>query len=444
MSDEPFKRDEFLDKPGIVGARWWHEGLVHSDSVGRRAALQGLLIGGGLLAAGIIIAKSSGCGTPDTKTVSKSSLEVQKEYGWNFGARSETLTFDGLATIPFQPSLLGSLAGVLSPTRADLRPYYIPTLFQSPTAMPTSFLTDETAVFMPLQAVLRPIFTPAMALAFRRGKALASLFNSSRVTGVAVVVDLPGPEAVAFAAGAANVFDPVFAIDNWPHPRGVVPAHATLAAAAYYQPLFAKAATRTQSSPAMFVLDRSRLAPYQDETRQFDNRHLARLPPPQQLKQLGIQRILYVVPLSSNVPEMDDLNDDFVNDAAAGITVKIVGADAWSSFSSAPDDPVYYLGSASSDETFWADYPWREPPSSAMPSAITGPARNYVPVARVTPFSSTLGKGIRTTPANFGTVPVLVSAATGAVIGSILWRTTAGEAWGGGSWGRSGGGGWGG
>ena len=54
MSDaEPFKREEFLDKPGIVGARWWHEGLVHADPVGRRTALQALFVGGGLIALGV-------------------------------------------------------------------------------------------------------------------------------------------------------------------------------------------------------------------------------------------------------------------------------------------------------------------------------------------------------------------------------------------------------
>src|SRR5271170_5569626 len=75
--------------------------------------------------------------------------------------------------------------------------------------------------------------------------------------GAMVVVDLPGPEAVAFAAGAASAFDPVFALDNWPHPRGVVPAHQTLAAAAYCQPLFARRASGSAAPRwPLLVLDR--------------------------------------------------------------------------------------------------------------------------------------------------------------------------------------------
>src|SRR5689334_23419108 len=52
-------------------------------------------------------------------------------------------------------------------------------------------------------------------------------------------------------------------LDNWPHPKGVVPAHQTLAAAAYFQPLFAKRAG--VGSPPMLVLDRRRLAAYTDD-----------------------------------------------------------------------------------------------------------------------------------------------------------------------------------
>jgi len=448
MSDDaPFKRAEFLDKPGIVGARWWHEGLVHADPVGRRAALQALLIGGGLVALGMITVKASGCGTPDTKTVKQSALEAQKQYGWDFGARAESLVFDGVLLQAFQPALLAVLPAALMPARTDLRPYFIPTLLQSCVAVPTTTIDDPTP-FAPLSTVLRPIFTQAMDLAFRRGKALASLWSSG-VKGVAVVVDLPGAESVAFAAGAANVFDPVFAVDNWPHPRGVVPAHQTLAAAAYYQPLFAKAATsRDSTSPAMFVLDRSRLAAYADETNQFDNRHLARLPPAAKLKELGIRRILYVAPVASSDVELDDLNDDFVHDAAAGIVVKIVAAEAFGNQSSrtstasathAPDGLVLYYGSTpAANESFWADYPWLEPPLTGVYlSGLDPHGRNYVPHARMTPFSggSPTGALGKTMPPSFGMVPVVVAITTGAVVGAELGRS--------GSWNRSSGG-WGG
>src|SRR5262249_39040789 len=53
MSDEkdgPFVRDELLDKPGLVGARWWHKGLQDEErAMSRRAALRTMLIGGGVV-----------------------------------------------------------------------------------------------------------------------------------------------------------------------------------------------------------------------------------------------------------------------------------------------------------------------------------------------------------------------------------------------------------
>ena len=64
-----------------------------------------------------------------------------------------------------------------------------------------------------------------MALAHRRGEALllAAHREGACRTDVALVLDLPGPEAVAVAAALAPCFDPVFVFDNWPHPLGVVP-----------------------------------------------------------------------------------------------------------------------------------------------------------------------------------------------------------------------------
>ena len=98
----------------------------------------------------------------------------------------------------------------LRPTRAEYAPWYVPTLFQSPSALPRTRPLEETTRATPLNEVLVPIFSPAMDTAYRRGKALASLFQGES-TGAMVVVDLPGPEAVAFAAGAAAALDPVFA-----------------------------------------------------------------------------------------------------------------------------------------------------------------------------------------------------------------------------------------
>jgi hypothetical protein len=438
-TEPPFKRDEFLDKPGIVGARWWHEGLVHADPVGRRVLLQALLVGGGLLTFGVVVSKIASCGGSSSfTTASKNALEMQKQFGWNFGAASQTLTFDGTATQPFQPELLSQLSQTLAPSQSALRPYFIPTLFQSPGSKPVAVASGDPTTFVPLETALRPIFTPAMDVAYRRGQALAALFDKP-VSHVAVIVDLPGPESVAFAAGAASVFDPVFAIDNWPHPLGVVPAHLTLAAALYYQPLFAKApTTRPLPAPPMFVLDRRRLSPYTDQSTQFDNRHVAKLPPSDRLRALGIRFVLYVVPLDTDVPELDDLNDDFVHDAATGVVIKVLGASAFGPGPPAPppanpaDTVYYYGGSVLSNFAFWVDYPWVSPsPSASHPENISTVGRDYVPVTRTTSFAS----GGRIVPPEFGMVSVVVALETGAVLGALLSRS--------GSWNRSSGG-WGG
>jgi hypothetical protein len=264
--------------------------------------------------------------------------------------------------------------------------------------------------------------------------------------------------------GASGVFDPVFLFDNWPHPRGVVRSHETLAAAAYYQPLFTKARTTTVKKPPMFVVDRRRLSSYTDDATQFDNRYAAKLPVPGvALKALGVDRVLYVVPSSSDVVnELDDLNDDFVIYQKEGLEVRPLAADAFVSTGSeagtglppggkpgnASDQQLsdsgftYYGGSPASHHSFFVVHPWvSRPPRPASAKPPTTVAASYTPRARTTPYSS--GSPSPTTsapgstpprPTNFGTVPVLVAAGTGVVLGARYSRS--------GSWNRSSGGSW--
>ena len=227
--------------------------------------------------------------------------------------------------------------------------------------------------------------------AFRAAQTAAQALAA--VPGAALVVDLDGQDSVAFAAGASALFDPVFLFDNWPHPHGVVPAHLTLAAAAYYQPMLAKAAqSAPHDSPAMFVLDRQRLSTYTDSAQQFDNRWVARMPGVQALRSLGIKRLLYVSP-SSSARELDDLNDDFVTDHAAGIAITLVDV------------------------------------SAIDPATL---ASSCAPVARRTLFSSGVAGGGRPTPPEFGSVPVVVGLVGGTLLG-VAWSRS-------GTWNR----GWGG
>ena len=444
---QPFGREDFLDKPGIIGARWWQRSLeAPADLVSRRRAVQAIVVAGGALALlGVGLAVAGAASSSDYRIEPRNALDVQKEFGWSFGANAEPLTFDGESKRPFDRSALARLADDLRPARKEHLPWYVPTLFQSPAALPRGAPKEETTPPVPLTTALLPIFTPAMNVAYRRGKALAALFKDTTARAM-VVVDLPGPEAVAFAAGAAGTFDPVFAFDNWPHPRGVVPAHQTLAAAAYYQPLFARHAA-TSSLP-LLVLDRRRLDAYTDDASQFDNRYVARLPSPAAVGLLGIRRVLYVAP-SGTDKELDDLNDALVLYANDVFEVRLVGADAFgpdphdgAGPPSGPDDerPYYYYGSSlGSNGWFWHDYPWIKLPAlprgvGPVPPAVAMPGTAYVLRARATPFSTGAPASAPSPPrpSGFGTVPVVVSIATGAVLGAKLLRS--------GSWNRSAGG----
>jgi hypothetical protein len=440
-----FTRQEVVDKPGIIGARWWQEGLA--TQVPRRQAMTGLLALGGVLAAmaavGTCVAVGSSGSSSSGQDVSfqpRGSLDMQKEFGWNFGATGETLVFDGQSTQLFDRAALARMPEDLAPSESRHAPFFVPTLFQSPTALPKTTPSGEASAvpFAPLKDALVPIATPAMEAAFNQGKALASLLDKdARAKDVSVVVDLPGPEAVAFAAGASSVLDPVFLFDNWPHPRGVVPAHLTLAAAAYFQPLFARAKTaRPKGARPMFVLDRKRLASYTDDAAQFDNRHTSRLPGASNLASLGTKTVLYVSPNAVDRQELDDLADDFLALAPVKIAVKLLPVTAFQqdnmggtvptadAGASPYDGPYFYGGSKATHPTFWTHW------SSSL-GLSTNEVQSYTPAPRATPFSSgtPATSTARPRPAGFGTVPVAIAVGTGVILGAKLSRS--------GSWNRT-------
>jgi hypothetical protein len=387
------RQDATVDEPGLVGARWWQDSVV--DPVGRRRVLLTLLaVGAGVGIAGLAI---DACNP--TKEQRLGALALQRKYGWSFGAATENLVFNGVSTEPFDASRLGQMVTDLAPRVASHRPFYVQTLFESPTALPTATSSADPTPIPSLKAALKPIYTNGMRDMFRLAQALAQPLAS--LPGVALVLDLDGQDSIAFAAGAVQAFDPVFLFDNWPHPHGVVPAHMTLAAAAYYQPLFANAAqSASRSAPPMFVLDRQRLAPYRDDATQFDNRWVARLPSASALRSLGVTRLVYVAPAVHGAPELDDLNDDLVADHAAGIAITVLDV-----------------------STLDASHP-------PVPPAPIG--TSYNPVPRRTPFSSGSSGAVRPTPAEFASVPIVVSAIGGTFLG-VRWSRS-------GTWNRGGGG----
>jgi hypothetical protein len=433
-AEPPFQRTDVLDKPGIVGAKWWQEGLATHDPIARRQALVAMVVMGGLVVGvgALLASAAAGSSAPDTTTTLFGALDMQRKYGWSFGATGEPLTFDGQAQQPFDKSALDRMVAEFSPAQGRLKRFSSPTLFQSPSALPTSLAEGDPTPVTPLRDALRPIFTPTMASAYRAGKSLASLFDGVRPE-TAVVVDLPGPQAIAFAAGLADTFDPCFTFENWPHPRGVVPAHLALGAAAYYQPLFARAlASRKQPGPPMLVLDRARLTAYTDDASEFDNRYAAKLPTAAALRDLGIKHVLYVVPTGSDLVELDDLNEQLVAFVRAGVDTKAVavtdfGPDprrAIPAGQAAAEAPYYYGSDASAHPGFWDRYLWSPPSKAAHPVPTNvSSGFSYAPSARTTAFSSAVAQ------TGFGLVPVVVAVGTGVILGAKLSRS--------GSWNRA-------
>jgi len=232
---------------------------------------------------------------------------------------------------------------------------------------------------------------------------------------------LPGPESVAAAAGVAKVFAPVFLYDNWPHPMGVVPSHATLAAALYHRPDFVSAKLDRAENPGpAFVLDSNRLSPYRDESDRFDNRYVAKIPSAEALWDLGVRRVLYVTQVA--LPhELDDLNDDFVAFRNKAINVKMIALTDFTPASrellatdrEAQPTRYYYGGHPHGYVVFWSNYHWSSPsvpsraPAVALPRTVSS-GGGFAPASRPTLFSSRSVGGLsgvgKQKPSGFGRV----------------------------------------
>lgn len=439
----PITLAERIDTPGYVGARWWYEGLEREiDGVARRKALLGILaLGVGIAGVGLVVSKVA---KSKTAGIDSDALEAQKSFGWNVGADTTNLDYQTAALGELcDPAVQTTLATRLRPTDAAYLPHYRATLFQALSATPTTNGLVDTG--KALREQMRPVSNAETRVAFDKGRALGSLFEGEVARGKAILVDLSGPLAVAFAAGLAQKFEPVFAFDGWPHPRGVVPSHLTLGSAIYYTELLEKLATeRPTGAPPAFVLDRARLSPYEDDSDQFDNRYLATLPTADGLAALGVTQLLYVS--TDGEKEADDLVDDFLAYKKRGIELRMVSLTDFSadpkatttapvvlakrgasaSYESNPN--VYYGGSSSTHYWFWNSYGWGSPPRPATRPSLLVQRPIYVPVSRPTLFSGFGSGSGRSRPSDFGRVTVHTSPSTNRPTG--FSRS--------GSWGRGG------
>ncbi len=384
------------------------------------------------------LASMSGC--KGEEDVSGDSLALQKKHGWNLGAEESRLFFRA----PMNQDAQGKTAwrsftdpkrliDAWRPESSTWEPFLIPTLMQ---ALDSSSLRTQ----------IRPIFFPQMDKAFKRAETMRTELLSQVTKGANTffIVDMPGPEAVAFGAGLAGWADIIPAFDNWPHPFGVVRSHETLAAMLYYASyLQERKAKIAEPAPGVLLLDSQRLTPYTDSNTQFDNRYLATVPLPKALTQRGIENIMYIVPDRKQKTERDDLNDEFVEYKDAGLRVsifplsdlkevreRVAKTNPDGSTRTVVERNYYYGGGFGSHLGFLMMYSFLAPRPTAYynyPYTGTGRPRrvtlndtrtstrppNYTPRSRPTQFSGSRvggGKGVgRAKPSGFGRSTVRMS-----------------------------------
>ena len=386
----------------------------------------------------------------DTTDVDKDSLDLQRAQGWNVGSEEKNLILPNAQTLDSQqrdawkrylePS---AMLNAFQPQAQEWLPFFVPTLVQS--------LQYES-----LRKQLTPVFSPGMKESYGRGQMVAKDFlaNAQNAGETAIIVDMPGHDSVAFAAGLADVAQLIITFDNFPHPLGVVPSHETLAAMLYYAgEIEAKQTAAPAHAAPVFLLDSHRLETYKDADTQFDNRYLAKLPSAQKLQEMNVKSIIYVMPDRTRTEELDDLNEDFVEYKNQNLNVAMLPMSdfvpvdenvtrEWSDGSTRTEQErrYYYGGSPAFHPFFFYSYPFYNPrPSYATryPGYAGGRAPSvspplsppkYVPAPRPTMFSGTRigGRGVagvgRSKPSGFGRTTVRV-APSGNVVGTRAGRS---------------------
>jgi len=430
-------------------APWWQQMLSRREA---NKTIAKIGIASLALAAGVGVV---GCGDDSedlddgSTEIQQDALELQKKEGWNAGATDKQLTFTGKTSTDSQGSMdwssYNSSAALLKAwgvKNSVWQPYIVPTLVQA---------LDQAS----LKGQIGPVFTPAMELAYSRGLGMREIMKKTKnPETTVVVVDIPGPEAVAYAAALADVADPIITFDNWPHPLGVVKSHETLGAMLYYAAeVSAKAAKRTEKSGAVLMLDAGRIVSDVDPDTQFDNRYLAKVPPADKLQTMKTTNVIYAVPDKGATTERDDLNEDFTAYKDKGINVSMIALSDFTPDPKEKPDSAAALASGGTTTTHHTVYHYGGSPffspwffyhypvfiGAGIPAASRLPAtgmrgNTYSPARRPTMFSGrTVGGGSgvgKQRPSGFGRVSTRVNG-TG--------RTTGIRSGSSGSYGRSGG-----
>src|SRR5262245_7165170 len=432
------------NKPGGQMTEWFTN---HSS---RRSMGKGLAWGAVLAMAGVTVYQLAGGGD---KEVDEDSIALQKKEGWNVGSTDKSLNFEGQSLTDSRGKYVSGydpnyLISVYQPRDPQWQPFFVTTLIQS--------LSQQS-----LSGQMKPVFTGQMRESYERAESLRNLISQApNPSQTMIISDLPGPQSVALGAAMADTAQVVPVFDNWPHPLGVVHSHETLGAMAYYaSEIDEKRSKLKENAPAILLLDSNRLTAYSDQDTQFDNRYLAKIPPADQLKQRGVQQVIYLVKDESQKEELDDINDDLVEWQKQGINVRLLRLSEFKPV----DEPTQATVAGTTTTTvqrhyYYGGYPWaswlffshygygyprevivyRDGRSVPIPRPTTGQTYNpptYRPISRPTVFSGTRVGGAsgvgRTRPSGFGRTSVRMSG-DGHVTGTRSGRS--------GSYGRSGGG----
>jgi hypothetical protein len=371
-----------VDEPELVGARWWREAFDAGKPSRQNSGLGELLLisaagmGATVTLTGALMVLSVSVAT--FAVLPERPLRHQQNDGWAVGAPPGELSWVSTCpTPPLDPSVLASLPQDLLPP-SPYNSWARMALLQAPSAAPPPDSGQR-----PLAEVLQPLCTDPMSRAFLRGQALAELLAPAERERVVLLIDLPGPEAVAFAAGLGPGYAPVWTFENWPHPKGIVPAHETLGAVLYHLDAL-KAPRRDDARPAL-VLDRARRNTMKEGA--FDNRYFAELPSSAKLGSAANTRVLYVRN-TRDEPDASDLRSD-LEAWGASHSVMLLDLDRFGE-GPGPDgaNRAWYGGSEGTHWHFWVHYgiPGEAPQPSVAPAV--GPPDWRPPVRAVTPAPS--------------------------------------------------------
>lgn len=395
---EPVLTSTFFDNPNLLAVRFKQQGVATPRVVqfattrmpdalpaGCGAIGATILVGMALVAIGYGLFASSSSSPSWSSSSSPSSYSSPGSTDYTV-QQAPRPTVDSAVAADSQKNTawnvkLTHLGDDLAP-REELKPWYVRALLDIPRGMAQR--GDATGGW------LKPRCAEDEQAAYRRGRELATmLWDAGADRGTALVFDLPGPLSVAAAAGVSEQFEPVFTIDNVPHPYGVVPSAQTLASVVYWYPdlIQNKSKRRKDASPA-FILEGARLSPYNNEAERFDNRSAARLPDVEGFKKLGITRILYIRRNRGTVTEADDLNDLFLACAKADIEVRYMALETIDRTDPQPtaERPIGTLPPGPR-LWFWRNYGWGRPADMNLPSADDTDA-SYRAVARPAPVPS--------------------------------------------------------